>query len=247
MNELLYCALDSCSIWTGWMSSFVAKQRYMFSSSITFLQSQPSAANSMVFRWALSAISSGECHMWHRIRFEYSSFLGIRQTSTCSLNFSLRDDVVADPEDPWEAEFSSSPDEKDELNDGESSSKMDSWLWSDDPLRPKRAANAHRPDAGFSPQPSSSGFFSGSVILTFPSVVSCALEGGLSPATLLPSTPNLKSSLLRIRCESPFATTVAAWERCSLIVVLLHSWSIMIIGDAGSDREKWVLWYMVGK
>jgi len=62
--------------------------RYIWSSSRTFFQSQPSARYSKEFLCTFCIISVDENHSCSRVRFEYSDRLGIGQTATSSLKVS---------------------------------------------------------------------------------------------------------------------------------------------------------------
>lgn len=162
------------------------------------------------------------------MRLEYSSFFGIKQTSTCSLNLSFRIALPPDTPEVADVEFSSMSDENEALKDGESSGMLDSKFWSEDCFRPNRAASAHKPVVGFSSVASSSiALLRGSILLALPSSVSSA-RGGCGAFAIWPSKPSLKINLLRRRWDSSLPDTVVSAVRGSLIVVLLHSWSVML-------------------
>jgi len=127
-----------------------------------------------------------------------------------------------------EVEFSSISEENEALKDGESSCILDSRFWSDDCFRPNRAAKGHNPPFGFSAASSPPALLRGSIILAVPSSVSCARAGCAAFAIWL-SKPSLKINLLRMRCDSSLPDTVVRAVRGSLIVVLLHSWSVIFV------------------
>jgi len=77
----------------GWIISPDSWHTIMLSSSVTFLQSHPSAANSIEFLAALLCSSSELLHRRSLILLEYSSRMGIGTTVTSSWRDTLRFDL----------------------------------------------------------------------------------------------------------------------------------------------------------
>ena len=212
------------------MSSLVETQRYMFSSSIVFLQSQPSAANSTVFLWAFNMMFSGDTHNWFRIRFEYSSRLGMGHTTTSSLNVSLRlselserlEELRDEQDVPIEPPFSA----------------WETFLVNSE-VRPQKS--------GFDSTVSSFLYFKGSFEKeTLPSKE--PLEGSLfltSKPYFSISTPSLKIRLFRMR-------EAACWGFWGRLAVFTTSWMTMVSNErifrtvseeiVAENFESWFLW-----